>query len=49
MEHFDELAYSFCGVEGLDDDDFYEAEEQADIILKLRELGHDFNVTEDDD
>ena len=31
MEHFDELAYSFCGVEGLDDDDFYEAEEKYNI------------------
>ena len=28
MEYFEELAYSSCGVEGLDEDDFYEAEEK---------------------
>ena len=28
MEYFEELAYGFCGVEGLDEDDFYEAEEK---------------------
>jgi hypothetical protein len=28
MEHFDELAYSFCDIEGLEDDEYNEVEEK---------------------